>query len=83
VQAHLSGSIEGVSREFSNAELGESRDLARIRKIYKLNTRLHPKGKKRDADGKEGINGTVLSEEETKELEFAVLGAVALRGAIN
>jgi EKC/KEOPS complex subunit CGI121/TPRKB len=45
-------------------------DLARVRKIYKLN-----------GGGKNGVK--VEGEDERKELEILVLGSIALRGSTN
>ena len=52
-------------------------DLARVRKIYKLNA-AGGGGKKIS----NGVNGTIESDER-KELEIQVLGCMALRGATN
>lgn len=52
-------------------------DLARVRKIYKLNTT--------NGGGKKTVNGINGTNEvgERKEVEILVLGSMALRGATN
>jgi EKC/KEOPS complex subunit CGI121/TPRKB len=49
-------------------------DLARARKIYKLNGGG-------GGGGKNGVKGGI--EDERKELEILVLGCIALRGSTN
>jgi EKC/KEOPS complex subunit CGI121/TPRKB len=52
-------------------------DLARVRKIYKLN------GAGGNGGGR-GVNGVKTGgEDERKELEILVLGCIALRGSTN
>jgi EKC/KEOPS complex subunit CGI121/TPRKB len=58
-------------------------DLARVKKIYKLNSAGGGNN-----GGKKGVNGTSGlgasgMEDERKELEILVLGSMALRGATN
>ena len=62
---------------FSDDELRGMTDLARIRKIYKLNT--GGGGAKKAFNGVNGVSAM----EESKELEIWVLGSIALRGATN
>ena len=52
-------------------------DLARVRKIYRLNTT--------NSGGKKTVNGINGTSEvgERKEVEILVLGSMALRGATN
>lgn len=52
-------------------------DLARIRKIYKLNAAGG--GAKKTVNGLNGVS----ADDESKELEVLVLGSMALRGATN
>jgi EKC/KEOPS complex subunit CGI121/TPRKB len=48
-------------------------DLARVRKIYKLN-----EGR---GGGKNGVKGGI--DDERKEVEILVMGCIALRGSTN
>jgi hypothetical protein len=65
-------------------------DLAKIRKLYKLGSvgEDAAKGKRRRKDGTEEGSGLVDgvsikdSEKVRKELEVAILGLMALRGAV-
>ncbi|KAI9781308.1 MAG: hypothetical protein M1839_006101 [Geoglossum umbratile] len=78
VAQHLGLVVKGTLVEFSNKVLDEMTDLARVRKIYKLNTGQNVPPGRGDAGGS-GVNGAGHSER--KELEIAVIGAMALRGA--
>jgi EKC/KEOPS complex subunit CGI121/TPRKB len=74
IQAHLIANLEGKQVEFSDEVLGSMTDLAKVRKIYKLNS----------GGGKVGkglINGTSKEDTERRELEVLILGSMALRGA--
>jgi EKC/KEOPS complex subunit CGI121/TPRKB len=62
---------------FSDDELRGMTDLARIRKIYKLNA--GGGGANKAFNGVKGVTAM----EESKELEIWVLGSMALRGATN
>jgi EKC/KEOPS complex subunit CGI121/TPRKB len=63
-------------------------DMARVKKIYKLNGGGSGGGKERGkvngavSDGL-NVNEAGLEVDETKELEILVLGSMALRGATN
>jgi len=76
IQAHLSANFEGEQVEFSDEVLGSMTDLARVKKIYKLNSG----GEK---GGKAVVNGTGKEDAERRELEVLILGSMALRGATN
>jgi len=79
VAQHLGLVVKGTPVEFSNKAFNEIADLARIKRIYKLNTGQSASlAKKRDAEGN-GIDDAGISER--KELEIAIIGAIALRGA--
>lgn len=52
-------------------------DLARVRKIYKLNSGGG------GGKGKKEVNGVGGEKDERRELEVSILGAMALRGATN
>lgn len=80
VQKHLDDVIKGTSLPFDDDSLGKVRDLAKIRKAYKL---PDPWSKGRQKAAFELVNGDdgVDMDREQKELEVAILGAIALRGA--
>jgi EKC/KEOPS complex subunit CGI121/TPRKB len=77
IQEHLTKVIEGTQIPFSDDELRQMTDLARMRKIYKLNNA--------GGGAKNAVNGvsSVNAVDESKELEILVLGCMALRGATN
>ncbi len=76
IQEHLAKVVEGVQVPFSDAEMSDMTDLARVRKIYKLNVA---------GGGRKPINAVNGASEidERKELEVLILGSMALRGATN
>ncbi|KAL9136586.1 MAG: hypothetical protein Q9175_002205 [Cornicularia normoerica] len=96
VSEHLTTSVEGTEVDFSDATLAEMADVGKIRKLYKLSGvvgEADAKGKRRRKDGSEEGSGVDVvgseagnagngAEEERKELEVAVLGLMALRGAV-
>jgi EKC/KEOPS complex subunit CGI121/TPRKB len=71
--------VEGEQVEFSDAVLHTMTDIARVKKIYKLNTTGSVNGR---AKG-DAVNGSRKAEDENKELEMLILGCMALRGATN
>lgn len=79
IQSHLTANLEGDQVEFSDEVLSTMTDLARVRKIYKLNNVGGGGGK----GGKAVVNGTGKGCGEGKELEMLILGSMALRGAMN
>ncbi|KAF4637468.1 hypothetical protein G7Y89_g619 [Cudoniella acicularis] len=88
VQAHLDAEIQGEPIPFTDSELAQISDIPRIKKIYKLNNSGNGNGggkKKEKVVNGDGVNGVgkLTAEEEKKELEVQVLGAMALRGATN
>ncbi|MCJ1223807.1 hypothetical protein MMC12_000450 [Toensbergia leucococca] len=80
VEEHLRSSIEGTPVEFCDETLAQLVDPAKVRKIYKLNAAAaaaKPASKKRG-----GVVSDLQSDQlEGKELEYAILGMMALRGA--
>lgn len=94
VSEHLATSVKGAAVEFSDATLAKMADVARIRKLYKLSGvgEADPKSKRRRKDGSEegsggadgGKAGDIAGDggRERKELEVAILGLMALRGAV-
>jgi EKC/KEOPS complex subunit CGI121/TPRKB len=87
IQAHLQENIQGEQIEFSDENLRASVDVARVKKVYKLNAagggggggKKAGKGKG-DANTLNGVHASSLGDER-KELEIQVLGIMALRGA--
>jgi EKC/KEOPS complex subunit CGI121/TPRKB len=85
IQAHLTANVEGDSLPFTDDSIASLTDMARIKKIYKLNSGGGAKKTKGAVNGA-GINGgneNGKDQDEVKELEVAVLGAMALRGSNN
>ncbi|KAL9074911.1 MAG: hypothetical protein Q9161_002050 [Pseudevernia consocians] len=94
VSEHLATTVKGTAADFSDAALAKVGDVAKIRKLYKLSGvgEAGPKGKRRRKDGSEegsgGIGGSKAGDtgadanRERKELEVAILGLMALRGAV-
>jgi EKC/KEOPS complex subunit CGI121/TPRKB len=82
VRSHLQSVVEGTPVEFSNENLQAVSDLGKIRKAYKIATNMPSKGQSKELQYPlAGTNGADLTNKETKELETAILGAMALRGA--
>ncbi|KAI9859560.1 MAG: hypothetical protein M1824_003726 [Vezdaea acicularis] len=77
VQEHLSSVVEGTPVDFADSILQETADFARIKKVYKLINRAH--GKKKEAAG--DLQVVQAPGNDVKDLEIAILGAMALRGA--
>ncbi|KAB8304130.1 hypothetical protein EYC80_003550 [Monilinia laxa] len=88
IASHLSSVIEGQAVEFDDEVLRSTTDIARVRKLYKLNSGGGAGGGKKGVNANGKANGATASasekeEDERKELEIMVLGAMALRGATN
>ncbi|EKD18171.1 uncharacterized protein L3040_007654 [Drepanopeziza brunnea f. sp. 'multigermtubi'] len=92
VQAHLASAIDGEAVPLTDDSLRAVTDVARVRKLYKLNAAGAGGGgggKKKMKDA--GVIGGVVDggrsaekeEEERRELEVLVLGAMALRSVTN
>ena len=92
VAEHLSLSVEGMSVTFNDGNLAPFTDEAKVRKLYRLSGagKEGSKGKRRRKDGSEegsaAVDGVGRAdrdpEKERKELEIAILGLMALRGAV-
>ena len=79
VHDHLTSTFEGEMVEFCDKSLAHQTDLARVRKIYKLNYPIGTvRNKSREAN--EEVAG-VSDEVALRELEMSILGLMALRGA--
>jgi EKC/KEOPS complex subunit CGI121/TPRKB len=86
VQSHLTSSIEGEQVPFEDSVLQEMTDVARVKKIYKLNSSGGGGGEKKgQVNGAENEvpNGTGSEVDQRKDLEILVLGCMALRGFTN
>ena len=71
--------MEGEQVEFSDSVLHTMTDIAKVKKMYKLNSSGGVNGR-----GKESaINGSNRTGLDSKELEMLILGSMALRGATN
>ncbi|KAF7958338.1 hypothetical protein EAE96_001889 [Botrytis aclada] len=81
ISEHLSSVIEGEPVPFDDESLASMVDVARVKKLYKLNVTGGGGGKKGAANGVSGKAESTV--DERKELEIMVLGAMALRGATN
>lgn len=91
VQSHLSESIEGTAIPFTDSSLADFTDLARIRKIYKLDAALpsqkgkNPPKNKKQTNGATHLNGATSEEaaprDDKKEMEACILGIMALKGS--
>lgn len=64
--------MEGQPEPFSDESFATISDVAEIRKIYKLASGTAKQGDSADSH---------ISNDERKELETAILGIIALRGA--
>ena len=67
VLAHLEANVEGTVASLTDSEIGQSTDMAKVRKYYKLN----------------GAPGLDIQKDEgtrAKETELLVLGSMSLRG---
>ncbi|KAI9759907.1 MAG: 5'-flap endonuclease [Chaenotheca gracillima] len=79
VEKHLSEIVEGEAVEFTDDNLSSMTDVETVRKYYKLKL---SGGKKVGTASAKAVNGVSDSDvRETKDLEAAILGAMALRGA--
>ena len=88
IQAHLTSNIEGEQIPFSDEELENLTDWARVRKLYKLNSlgntiAAGSGGKKKDKSAETNGNLKEEKERERKELEVLILSTIALRGSTN
>lgn len=82
VRSHLEGAIEGICLDFNDESLQATSDLGKIRKAYKIGSNMLSKGQNRQSKSHlSSIDGVNPILNEKKELELAILGAIALRGA--
>ncbi|MCJ1456089.1 hypothetical protein MMC28_006447 [Mycoblastus sanguinarius] len=90
VSEHLATSVRGTMVEFNDETLASMTDVGKVRKLYKLGGvgEDGSKGKRRRKDGSEegsgGVHGAGEGDtgRERRELEVAILGLMALRGAV-
>lgn len=76
VAEHLGASVEGFAVPFSDETLSSISDVAKIKKAYKLGAL--PPTPANTASNQEDCT----QDSEKQRLETAILGAVALRGAV-
>lgn len=94
VERHLSSSITGVAIPFTNDALADITDLAKVRRIYKLDTgnansngSAGKKGKRDKSAGNAEViangeaNRSGAGPDERIEIESVVLGIMALKGS--
>lgn len=91
VAEHLEKVVEGRGVEFCEEGLRGVTDVGKVRKLYKLPVRggegAKGQGRRKRKDGSEEGSGEVVEigmgeEWERRELEVAILGLMALRGAV-
>ena len=94
VSEHLAASVKGTLAEFSDQTLAPLTDVAKVRKLYKLGgvgedsskgKRWRKDGSEEGSRGDDGLERKHAAKDignERKELEVAVLGLMALRGAV-
>ena len=82
----MTTNIEGTLVAFSDAALSETRDVAKIRKLYKITdpTLAHSAAKKQDKQSNGADANQAKPQEDVDgliELESVVLGMMALKGS--
>lgn len=77
VKTHLETAIQGESIEFCDENLAKFVDVARVRKVYKLNGPARPAGRKKQA----ASDAVEIEASVTRDLEMSILGLIALKGA--
>lgn len=73
---HLDAAFEGESVELCDQNLASMTDLIRLRKAYKLSPPARSGGNNKQSESQE-----VGDESFASELEIALLGLIALKGA--
>lgn len=73
---HLDAAFEGESVELCDQNLASITDLIRLRKAYKLSLPAGSRGNKKQSESQE-----IEDESSVGELEMALLGLIALKGA--
>jgi EKC/KEOPS complex subunit CGI121/TPRKB len=82
VRTHLRNAVEGTCVGFNDENLQAASDLGKIRKAYKVGSNTSRKGQSKPSRSQlNGVDGIDPDLKEMKELEIAILGAIALRGA--
>lgn len=76
VKNHLNIAFEGESIQVCDQNLAGMRDLTRLRKAYKLSLPARSGGNKKQIESQETGNEGFVG-----ELEMALLGLIALKGA--
>lgn len=73
---HLDAAFDGERVEFCDQNLSSMTDLIRLRKAYKLSLPVGSWGNKKQSESQE-----IGDESFVSELEMALLGLIALKGA--
>ena len=82
VRSHLACAVKGACVDFNDENLQDVSDLDKIRKAYKTGSYVSAKGQSKESKAQlNGVDGIDPIAKERKELEIAILGAIALRGA--
>jgi EKC/KEOPS complex subunit CGI121/TPRKB len=82
VRSHLESVVDGTCADFNDESLQITSDLGKIGKAYKIASSVSSKGQIRPSKSHmSGMAGIDPVAKERKELEIAILGAIALRGA--
>ena len=82
VRSHLESVVDGTCADFNDESLQVTSDLGKIGKAYKIDSSVSSKGQIRSLKSHmSGMSGIDPVAKERKELEIAILGAIALRGA--
>jgi len=82
VRSHLACAVKGACVDFNDENLQDVSDLDKIRKAYKIGSYVSAKGQSKESKAQlNGVDGIDPIAKERKELEIAILGAIALRGA--
>jgi len=79
--AHLASVVQGTRIPFTNESLAPITDVARVRKIYKLDTPSEGTSKVKGAKLPNGVSQASTVENEKKEMEKAILGLIAIKGS--
>lgn len=82
VRSHLATAVQGTCVDFNDENLEAVSHVDKIRKAYKIVSSMSPRGQTKPAKSHlNGVDGADFPVSEKKELEVAILGAIALRGA--
>lgn len=75
--SHLAQVVEGTRIPFNNESLASITDMARVRKIYKIDAPSDGKRGGKQVNGRSGRDW----EDEREEIEKMILGMIAIKGS--